>query len=103
MQMSKSSSEDRATCNRRHFLLPATAAVSASWPGRATASDSTKTAAHQAPGGCSTPRSAVAKTQCGNVRGYVDAGVLTFKGVPYGHATGGGNRWPRPNLTTLGW
>src|SRR3954451_18728780 len=93
MQMNKSNSEDRATFNRRHFLLPATAAVSASWPRRATASDSTKTAAHQAPGGCSTPRSAVAKTQYGKVRGYVDGGVLTFKGVPYGQNTGGENRW----------
>jgi para-nitrobenzyl esterase len=42
---------------------------------------------------CSTPRSAVATTQYGKVRGYVDDGVLTFKGVPYGASTGGENRW----------
>jgi para-nitrobenzyl esterase len=61
--------------------------------GQATASDSTKTAVHQEPGGCSTPRSAVAKTQYGNVRGFVSGGVLTFKGIPYGQDTGGENRW----------
>jgi para-nitrobenzyl esterase len=45
------------------------------------------------PGDCSTPRSAVAKTQYGRVRGYVESGVLTFKGIPYGQNTGGENRW----------
>lgn len=77
--------------NRRQaMLLPATAGMAAAM---ANASDSTKTAAHQGPGGCSTPRSAVAKTQYGKVRGYVDDGVLTFKGIPYGQNTGGENRW----------
>ena len=42
---------------------------------------------------CGTPRTAVAKTQYGKVRGYVDDGVLTFKGIPYGANTGGANRW----------
>src|SRR4030095_10164543 len=42
---------------------------------------------------CTTPRSAVATTQYGKVRGYVEDGVLTFKGVPYGAPTGGENRW----------
>ncbi|MEO8316683.1 MAG: carboxylesterase family protein, partial [Pseudomonadota bacterium] len=32
-------------------------------------------------------------TRYGKVRGYVDDGVLTFKGVPYGATTGGENRW----------
>ena len=52
-------------------------------------------AAHRdrAAGSCSTPKSAVAGTQYGRVRGYVDDGVLTFKGVPYGANTGGENRW----------
>src|SRR2546423_14470164 len=59
----------------------------------AAGADGAKTAAHQAPGGCSTPRSAVAKTQYGKVRGYVDDGVLTFKGIPYGQDTSGENRW----------
>jgi para-nitrobenzyl esterase len=80
--------------NRRQALfLPATAGVGAALAQTATASDSTKTAAHQAPGNCSTPRSAVAKTQYGSVRGYVDGGVLTFKGIPYGQNTAGENRW----------
>jgi para-nitrobenzyl esterase len=80
--------------NRRQaLLLPATAGLGAALAQTATASDSTKTAAHQAPGNCSTPRSAVAKTQYGKVRGYVDAGVFTFKGIPYGQDTGGENRW----------
>ena len=36
---------------------------------------------------------AVANTQYGKVRGYLDGGVLTFKGIPYGQTTGGENRW----------
>jgi para-nitrobenzyl esterase len=80
--------------NRRQaLLLPATVGMGAAMALPAMASDSTKTAAHQAPGNCSTPRSAVAKTQYGKVRGYVDAGVFTFKGIPYGQNTGGENRW----------
>jgi para-nitrobenzyl esterase len=80
--------------NRRQaLLLPATAGMAAAVAAPLNASDSTKTAAHQAPGGCSTPRTAVAKTQYGKVRGYVDADVLTFKGIPYGQNTGGENRW----------
>ena len=67
----------------------------------ALASDSIKTAAHQGPGNCSTPRSAVAKTQYGKVRGYVDGGVLTFKGVPYGQTTAGENRWLPAKPPTL--
>ncbi|MBB3910956.1 carboxylesterase/lipase family protein [Sphingomonas desiccabilis] len=42
---------------------------------------------------CSTPRDAVASTQYGPVRGYVEDGVYIFKGVPYGADTGGENRW----------
>jgi para-nitrobenzyl esterase len=92
--MSKSNSEDRATMNRRQaLLLPTAAGIGAALSGPALASDSVKTAAHQAPGGCSTPRSAVAKTQYGKVRGFVDGGVLTFKGIPYGQNTAGENRW----------
>lgn len=92
--MAKSDSEDRTKLSRRQWFLPATAAsLGASLGSRATASDSVKTAAHQAPESCSTPRSAVAKTQYGKVRGYIEEGVLTFKGVPYGANTGGENRW----------
>ena len=40
-----------------------------------------------------TPRSAVANTQQGKVRGYISSGVYTFKGIPYADDTGGENRW----------
>jgi len=80
--------------NRRSALLwSAVAGASLALPGRAAASDSVKTAAHTGPGGCTTPRSAVAKTQYGPVRGYVAGDVFTFKGIPYGQDTGGENRW----------
>jgi para-nitrobenzyl esterase len=45
------------------------------------------------PRGCATPRSAIASTQYGRVRGYIAGDVYTFKGVPYGAETGGENRW----------
>lgn len=92
--MPKLNSKNRTALNRRQaLLLPATAGITSALAGPATASDSTKTAAHSAPDGCSTPRSAVAKTQYGKVRGFVEGGVLTFKGIPYGQNTGGENRW----------
>ncbi len=90
--MSQSNSGRKTQLNRREaLLLPAAGMGALAIP--ATAADSTKTAAHSAPGGCSTPRSAVAKTQYGKVRGFVEAGVLTFKGIPYGQNTAGENRW----------
>lgn len=80
--------------NRRDLLrLTAAAGVGIAAGRSADASDSTKTAAHQEPGECSTPRSAVASTRYGKVRGFMDGGVLTFKGIPYGQDTGGDNRW----------
>jgi para-nitrobenzyl esterase len=89
-----SDSENRTLISRRQtLLLPAAAGLGAALAGTAKGSDSIKTAAHQAPGNCSTPKAAVAKTQYGKVRGYVDAGVFTFKGIPYGQDTGGENRW----------
>ena len=92
--MSSSNSENRTKLNRRQaLLLPATAGMGAALAGTAQAADSTKTAAHQGPGNCSTPRSAVANTQYGKVRGFLDGGVFTFKGIPYGQDTGGENRW----------
>ena len=79
---------------RRHaLLLGATANVGATGEPLAFASDSIKTGAHQESGNCSTPPSAVAKTQYGKVRGFLVDGVLTFKGVPYGQTTAGENRW----------
>jgi para-nitrobenzyl esterase len=85
-------SKDRTKINRRSALLLPAAGIGA-LALTAEASDSTKTAAHQAPGGCSTSRSAVAKTQYGKVRGYSEGGVLTFKGIPYGQDTSAENRW----------
>ena len=87
-------SKDATLLSRREaLLLSATAGVGVALGQPARAMDSTKTAAHQEPGNCSTPRTAVANTQYGKVRGYVDGGVLTFKGVPYGQNTAGENRW----------
>ena len=93
--MSKSDFENRVRLNRREALiLSATAGMGLAMTNQAHASDSIKTGAHQQePGNCSTPRTAVANTQYGKVRGFVDGGVLTFKGVPYGQTTGGENRW----------
>jgi para-nitrobenzyl esterase len=90
--MSKPDSEHGL--NRREaLLLSATAGMGIALSSPAYALDNTKTSAHQAPGNCSTPRTAIAKTQYGKVRGFVDGGVFTFKGIPYGQDTGGENRW----------
>lgn len=78
---------------RNALLLAATAGVGGAAEPLAFASDSVKTGAHQEPGECSTPRSAVAKTQYGKVRGFLAGGVFTFKGVPYGQTTARENRW----------
>ncbi len=89
-----SESAKRTVLTRRQaLLLSSTAGISMFAGEPALASDSIKTAAHQEPGNCSTPRSAVAKTQYGKVRGFLDGGVFTFKGVPYGQSTAGANRW----------
>src|SRR3954464_11573335 len=92
--MSVSDFENRNKLSRRQALLVSAAAgLGAALPQNLKAADSTKTAVHQEPGGLSTPRSAVANTQYGKVRGYLSDGVFTFKGVPYGQDTGGENRW----------
>ena len=79
--------------NRRQaMLLPGAAGLGGALALEAAAAETHNTP-HQTGGSCSTPRSAVAKTQYGKVRGYVDSGVLTFKGIPYGQDTGGANRW----------
>lgn len=78
---------------REALVLSTTAGIGAVSANVATASDSTKTGAHQGPGAISTPRSAIARTQYGKVRGYLDGGVFTFKGIPYGQTTAGENRW----------
>ena len=93
--MSKANSNNGIVFNRREALwLSASAGMGIALGRPALASDSIKTGVHQQePATCSTPRSAVAKTQYGPVRGYLDGGVFTFKGVPYGQNTGGENRW----------
>src|ERR1051325_8239674 len=92
--MPNSNSNNRTQFSRREaLLLSATAGIGAALTSTARGSDNSKTAAGQGRGTCSTPRSAVAKTQYGKVRGYIEDGVLTFKGVPYGANTGGENRW----------
>jgi para-nitrobenzyl esterase len=84
---------NRTLTRRQALLLSATAGVGVVAGQSALASNSIKTGAHQEPGNVSTPRSAIAKTQYGKVRGFVDGGVITFKGVPYGQTTAGENRW----------
>ncbi|HLX72484.1 MAG TPA: carboxylesterase family protein [Verrucomicrobiae bacterium] len=91
--MSNPNSQNHKLNRRQALLLSAAAGLGAAMPRTTRASDSTKTAAHQEPGNCSTPRSAVAKTRYGKVRGFLDGGVFTFKGIPYGQNTGGENRW----------
>ncbi len=90
--MSESSKRNVLT-RREALLLSATAGIGVVGGGSGFASDSIKTAARQERGNCSTPASAVAKTQYGKVRGFLDSGVFTFKGVPYGQTTAAANRW----------
>lgn len=93
--MSKSNSGNGLVLNRREALkLSAAAGAVAALTQSAVASDSIKTGSHQQePPYCSTPRSAVANTQYGKVRGFVCGDVFTFKGVPYGQTTAEENRW----------
>jgi para-nitrobenzyl esterase len=93
--VSKSNSENSTKLNRRQALLLSATAGVAALAGTSCGSGGSKNmAASQSPtASCSTPRSAVAGTQYGKVRGYIEEGVLTFKGVPYGANTGGENRW----------
>ncbi len=93
--MAKSDSEKGILLSRREALLfSASAGMGLAMGKPALASDSIKTGVHQQePPFCSTPRSAVANTQYGKVRGFVSGDVFTFKGVPYGQTTAGENRW----------
>src|SRR4029453_2102303 len=92
--MSKSSQSNRPALHRRELLrLSTVLGVGAVMPTSdafaQTKGEHTRALADT----CSPPRSAVATTQYGKVRGYVEDGVLSFKGVPYGAPTGGENRW----------
>ncbi len=88
-------SQNGGGLNRRQALLLTASAGVAAWVGTACApgGGAKRGASGSAAASCSTPRTAVARTQYGKVRGYVEDGVLTFKGVPYGADTGGENRW----------
>ncbi len=93
--MSECHSESSLLLNRRDLLrASAVAAIGAAAgePGRAAGSLAYYGAGLK-PGNCSTPRSAITNTQYGKVRGFLDGGVFTFKGIPYGQNTGGENRW----------
>src|SRR5580765_1381326 len=92
--MSKSSRSNSPALNRRDLLrLSTVAGVGAVLPTCGGFAEIKGAPAEVPAGTCSTPRSAIATTQYGKVRGYVEDGVLTFKGVPYGAPTGGENRW----------
>jgi para-nitrobenzyl esterase len=93
--MSDSHRQNRSALDRRQMLrLSTIAGVGAALPGSARAFEGVGAVAPKPTAGiCSTPRTAVANTQHGKVRGYVEDGVFTFKGVPYGANTGGENRW----------
>lgn len=87
--MSKSKPGRGMKMDRRQALLMPAAGLGAAMASPADAAKATT----QGSNSCSTPRSAIAKTQYGRVRGYVSDGVLTFKGIPYGQNTAGENRW----------
>ena len=60
------------------MLLSVAAGLGLASAPEAHASDDVMTASHQAPGNCTTPRSAIANTQYGKVRGFLDGGVFTY-------------------------
>jgi para-nitrobenzyl esterase len=91
--MSRSNSNDQNRLSRRRALILPAAGLGTAMALDAEAAEGNKTATPQASASCSTPRSAVVKTQYGKVRGFIQSGVLTFKGIPYGQSTAGENRW----------
>src|SRR4030095_5156247 len=91
--MPKSNSNEHNRLSRRRALILPAAGMGAAMALDVQAAEGNKTASTQTSTSCSPPRSAVAKTQYGKVRGYLSDGVLTFKGIPYGQNTAGENRW----------
>ncbi len=88
-----SNSRSGGRFTRRGALLAAsTAGLGLALPARAQLYE-VENSPHDRSRGCSTPRSAIAKTQYGKVRGYLAGDVFHFKGVPYGEDTSGQNRW----------
>jgi para-nitrobenzyl esterase len=90
--MSDRTNSDRTFTRRKMLNLSAAVGAASAFTGTAESSPSVAKV-DTASGSFSTPRAAVAMTRYGKVRGYVEDGVLTFKGVPYGATTGGENRW----------
>ncbi|PNQ02463.1 carboxylesterase/lipase family protein [Sphingobium sp. SA916] len=79
--------------DRRQALLASSLGSAAALLGGEAAAAPHSTAISGGAGTCTTPRSAIARTRYGPVRGYVAGDVFTFKGIPYGDDTGGENRW----------
>ncbi|MBN8817568.1 MAG: carboxylesterase/lipase family protein [Sphingomonas sp.] len=86
-------SEDILRIGRREAMLASAIAGAGIALPSGLAQAATARAKSGAGGTCATPRSAIAKTQYGSVRGYIADDVFTFKGIPYGEDTGGANRW----------
>ena len=94
--MSDTTRKEGSPLTRRQWLRLSTAAgmgAAASPAEAATAQARSPRARGAQTPTCSTPRAAVATTRYGKVRGYIEDGVLTFKGVPYGATTAGEHRW----------
>ncbi len=90
--------------SRRGFLKGMTLAVAAigttsTLPTSAAQAQSTSTPATAAPNGGS-KLFYVVETSGGKVQGIVNAGIKTFKGIPYGASTSGKNRFMPPKKPT---
>lgn len=82
--------------DRRAMLasLPlATVGAMATAPGLAEAATPRKA---KSDGTLTTPQDAIVETRYGKVRGYLDNGIYTFKGIPYGASTEGKARFLPP-------
>jgi para-nitrobenzyl esterase len=91
--MADSTRRHIAITRREALLMSSAAGIGLAATGCVASSDTKKAASPERAGAISTPRSAIAQTKYGKVRGYLDDGVLIFKGVPYGDTTAGENRW----------